>query len=459
MAPNSNGARPTVAIETHGCKLNMADSQRIAREFLSAGFAVDAAGEGMGTGEPDVYVVNSCTVTHVADRKARRALSAARRSHPGALVVASGCFAERSPAAVEALDGVDLIVTNRDKARLVERVAARMGIPVGQGRQFPRSPDSPGRRLLGRTRAFIKIQEGCDQVCAYCIVPRVRGRDRSVPVDDLLAQVRTAVDEGVKEVVFTGTQLGAYGFETSTGGLPGLLKKVLAETDAPRIRVSSLQPPEMAGELLELWSGIGRGRLCPHFHMPLQSGSDATLARMRRRYTARQYLDAVERAKLAAPGAAVTTDVIAGFPGETESDFEATADVMRRAGLASAHVFPFSPRPGTSAARYSGQVPHEVTARRAAGLRLIAEVAAAEFRSSLAGQTRPVLWESASPVLSGMTDNYVRVEMADGAFGPADRFEPDSVDRLRMNRIEEVLLVGVAGDHMLGRQPELARTV
>ncbi|MBI2965736.1 MAG: tRNA (N(6)-L-threonylcarbamoyladenosine(37)-C(2))-methylthiotransferase MtaB [Chloroflexi bacterium] len=445
MAPNSKGAAPTVAIETHGCKLNMADSQRLAREFLHAGFAVD------GTDEPDVYVLNSCTVTHVADRKARRALSAARRSHPAALVVASGCFAERSPAAVEALEAVDLVVTNRDKAHLVQMVAARLGIQLGQPPQFPRSPESPGRRLLGRTRAFIKIQEGCDQVCAYCIVPRVRGRERSVPVEDLVEQVRTAAGEGVKEVVLTGTQLGTYGFETLSCGLPDLLKRLLNETDVPRIRVSSLQPPEMTGELLELWSGVGRGRLCPHFHMPLQSGSDAILARMRRRYTARQYLEAVERAKLAAPDAAITTDAIAGFPGETDADFETTADVMRLAGLAGAHVFPFSARPGTSAARFPGQVPVDVRIERAAGLRRVAEAGAAEFRSRLAGHTRPVLWESSMP-LSGMTDNYVRVEMVEGAAGlePADRVP---VGRSRMNRIEEVLLVGVAGDHMLARRP------
>lgn len=452
MIPDPRFAHPTVAIETHGCKLNMADSQRLAREFKSAGFAVhDSAGFAIdGAAGPDVYVLNSCTVTHVADRKARRALSAARRSHPGALVVAAGCFAERSPDAVEALQAVDLVVTNRDRARLVEGVAARLGIPISAPvsapdlrPQFSPSPRTPGRKLLGRTRAFIKIQEGCNQVCAYCIVPRVRGRERSMPVEDLVGQVRAAVDDGVSEVVLTGTQLGTFGFETSSGGLPLLLRRVLNETDVARIRVSSLQPPEMTDELLELWSGAGRGRLCPHFHMPLQSGSDPILARMRRRYTARQYLAAVERARLTAPGAAVTTDAIAGFPGETDADFEATADVMRRSGLAAAHVFPYSPRPGTSAARFAGQVPVEVRFERAARLRRVAEASAAEFRNGLAGQTRPVLWETAEPALSGLTDNYVRVELDEGAGGPAQFF--------RLNRIEDVVLVGVAGDHMLAR--------
>lgn len=452
MVPDPRFAPPTVAIETHGCKLNMADSQRLAREFLSAGFALyDSAGFAVhDAADPDVYVLNSCTVTHVADRKARRALSAARRSHPGALVVAAGCFAERSPAAAEALEAVDLVVTNRDRARLVEKVAARLGIqisPPGPPPEFPPSPGVRGRgvrgrKVLGRTRAFIKIQEGCNQVCAYCIVPKVRGRERSMTVDDLVDQVRAAVDDGVNEVVLTGTQLGTYGFETLSGGLSALLRRVLNETEVPRIRVSSLQPPEMTDELLELWSGVGRGRLCPHFHMPLQSGSDPILSRMRRRYTARQYLDGVERAKLAAPGAAVTTDVIAGFPGETDANFEATADVMRRSGLAGAHVFPYSPRPGTSAARFAGQVPVEVRIERAARLRRIAEASAAEFRTGLAGQTRPVLWETAQPVLSGLTDNYVRVDIEEGAVGP---------DQIHLNRIEEVVLVGVAGDHMLAR--------
>jgi threonylcarbamoyladenosine tRNA methylthiotransferase MtaB len=432
---------PTVRIETHGCKLNMADSQRLARAFIEAGFAV-APAEDDSDGPADVYVLNSCTITNVADRKARRALSAARRAHPSAVIVASGCFAERSASAAAALEAVDLVVTNRDKPRLVEQVAARLGIdpvaPGGVGATPSRQP------LLGRTRAFIKIQEGCDQVCAFCIVPRVRGRERSVPVGDLVDQVRAAAREGLQEVVLTGTQLGTYGFDLQPATLRGLLMTLLAETEIARVRVSSLQPPEMTDGLLDLWSGVGRGRLCPHFHMPLQSGSDRVLARMRRRYTASQYLEAVQRARQAAPGAAITADVIAGFPGETDDDFTATVDVMRIARLAGAHVFPYSARPGTSAAWFPEQIPAEIRRERAARLREVAEAEAATYRLGLVGEVRPVLWETAAPRLSGLTDNYVRVELGEGVAGHAARAWS------RVNRIEAARLVGLDGDRMIG---------
>jgi threonylcarbamoyladenosine tRNA methylthiotransferase MtaB len=449
---------PAVRIETHGCKLNMADSQRMAREFLAAGFVLDPDGD--GGADPDVYVLNSCTVTHVADRKARHAFAAARRAYPAALIVASGCYPERSQAAVDPLEAVDLVVTNRDKPRLVERVAARLGMPAIQpvdgsdavAIDGPRHP-SAAASMLGRTRAFIKIQEGCDQVCAYCIVPRVRGRERSVAANELVAQVRAAVDQGVREVVLTGTQLGTYGFDLPGGELPrgalhpgdhpgsltNLLARLLTETDIPRVRVSSLQPPEMTDELLALWQGAGRGRLCPHFHMPLQSGSDRVLARMRRRYTSNGYLDAVMRARHATPGAAITTDVIAGFPGETLGDFEATLDVVRAAALAGAHVFPYSARPGTSAARFGEQVPPGVRAERAVQIRVVAEASGRRYREAMVGQVRPVLWETASPVPAGLTDNYVRVQMAGRT--------------PRVNHIEEVRLVAAIGDHLVGQSP------
>ncbi|MBI4305563.1 MAG: tRNA (N(6)-L-threonylcarbamoyladenosine(37)-C(2))-methylthiotransferase MtaB [Chloroflexi bacterium] len=392
-----------VRIETHGCKLNMADSQRLAREFIAAGFRVTE------DDAPDVYVLNSCTVTHVADRKARHALAAARRANPSALIVASGCYAERAPVTVEALMSVDLVVTNREKAGLVERVVRRLGLdatPCSDGAA------RNGSSLLGRTRAFIKIQEGCNQVCAYCIVPRVRGRERSISPVELVRQVKRASDEGLQEVVLTGTQLGSYGFDLEGVDLAGMIRQILAETEIPRIRVSSLQPLEMTDQLVRLWSAEGEGRLCPHFHMPLQSGSDAVLSRMRRRYTSRQYLDAVDRARQAAPEASITSDVIAGFPGETAEDFEATADVMRVAAFAGAHVFPYSARPGTSAAHFEGQLAPEVKAERASRLRELAETSAAAFRRSQLGATRQVLWETDVPEPSGLTDNYLRVVLA-----------------------------------------------
>ncbi len=417
---------PSVIIETHGCKLNTADSQRIARDLINAGFTI--AGE---PDTPDVYLLNSCTVTHVADRKARRAISAARRRFPDALVVASGCYPERDTETVAALAGVDLVITNRQKGEIVERLSERLGV------QPTRNPDQdvfdPMLPLLGRTRASIKIQEGCDQVCAFCIVPTVRGRERSVPVAEIVAQANEASERGCKEIVLTGTQLGSYGFDLARKGtnrpdLPGMLRTLLRQTEVPRIRVSSLQPQEITDELLELWSESA-SRLCPHFHTALQSGSDAVLKRMRRRYTADDFLSALERVRDAVPGVAITTDVIAGFPGESGNDFENTVAVLGAAAFADLHVFPYSVRAGTSAAHFDDQVPDQVRAERAAAIRALGARDFRLFREALAGQAHSVLWERDDPA-DGLTANYVRV-----------RLDPQlRTGRARANQIEDVVL-------------------
>ncbi len=428
-----DAATPRVVIETHGCKLNGADSQRIARELIATGYTIAAAGE-----RPDVYVLNTCTVTHVADRKARQAISSARRRWPAALLVATGCYAERDPETVAALAGVDLVVTARQQEQIVRRITERLDSslsPCGDG-----APKESLGHLLGRTRAFLKIQEGCNQVCAYCIVPTVRGRERSVPDDILVEQVLRLVDEGCQEVVLTGTQLGSYGFDLPHTNLARMLRRILDETEIVRLRVSSLQPPELVPELLALWTGVGRGRLCPHFHIPLQSGSDKVLRRMRRRYTSEQLDESVRQVRVAVPGAAITTDVIAGFPGEMDVDFRATLDIAREVRFAAMHVFPYSSRPGTSADHFDGHVPATVRAGRAARLREVAAAYAGEFRETLVGSVRTVLWEQSRP-MRGLTDNYIRVEMADENHSELDR----------INVIEEVELTGVSGETMTAR--------
>ena len=335
----------TVEIETHGCKLNTADSQQMAAEFLRAGFEVRSRDNGS---PPDVFILNSCTVTHVADKKARQAISAAKRRYPNALTVMTGCYPERAADETASLHSVDLVLGNRAKPQLVETIADRLKIdltPCADGRDV-----IPSEALLGRTRASVKIQEGCDQVCAYCIVPKVRGRERSVPIDEIVNRVLQLERAGCREVVFTGTQLGHYGFDLDSGvDLMYMLTEVLARTEIPRIRVSSLQPPEIDDRLLDVWSNEGEGRLCPHFHMPLQSGSDNILRQMRRTYTSDEFLQKVDLLRSRLPGCGVTTDVIAGFPGETDEDHEASASVMRTADFSDAHIFPYSSRPGTSA--------------------------------------------------------------------------------------------------------------
>ena len=423
---------PTVAIETHGCKLNHADSGVLGRQFADAGFRV------VSTGDPvDVYVVNTCTVTHVADRKARHALRSARRRNPDATIVATGCYAQRAPRQLDAVEAVDIVAGNTDKSTLVQSIVAWKGEPL-----VPCAVGDDGQAASPatlRTRAMVKIQEGCDQVCAYCIVPKVRGRERSVPPDGIIDEIERYVSLGYKEVVLTGTQLGSYGFDLPGMTLSRLLQRVLAETGVPRLRVSSLQPQEVGRDLLELWEDT---RLCPHFHIPLQSGSDPVLRRMRRRYTALDFESTVDRIRRHVPGASITTDVIAGFPGETPEDFNATYDLCERVGFADMHVFPYSARPGTSAARFADQVAVQVRSDRARLLLDLAEQSAVEFRRRRIGEVRPVLWESTVRAdgreqWSGLTDDYVRV-VAD-------------CPRPLLNTVTPARLVSLSGDRVYAR--------
>ena len=392
--------RPAVFIETHDCKLNQADSQALARRFVQAGYRlVD------DPGQADVHVVNTCTVTHVADRKARRAVRTAGRRNPHAVVVATGCYAQRAPQQLSQLDGVALVLGNAQKDVLVERVDQALGlsqVPCSTGVPIPQEAAASLR-----TRATVKIQEGCDQICAYCIVPKVRGRERSIHPDALVAQVERLVAEGYQEVVLTGTQLGTYGFDIPGVSLAGLIGRVLSQTSVPRLRVSSLQPQEMSPELLDLWADL---RLCPHFHLPLQSGSAAVLKAMRRRYSPRQYVEAVATIRRRVAGATITADVIVGFPGETEEQFQETYKLCQEMQLAGLHVFPYSARPCSSAAYLGQKVAGTDKHQRMERLLALEKEQAHRYRQSLPGATRPVLWETnRAQVWSGLTDSYVRV--------------------------------------------------
>ncbi|MFN3974590.1 MAG: tRNA (N(6)-L-threonylcarbamoyladenosine(37)-C(2))-methylthiotransferase MtaB [Dehalococcoidia bacterium] len=393
-----------IAIETHGCKLNQADSEALARRLQALGHQVVS-----GCEEAQVYILNTCTVTQTADAKARKALRSAYRRNPKGLIVATGCLAQRDPQGLLSIKGVSLVLGNAQKEDIVTQVLAL----TGGGNPSPGSTGctSEPPYLLGRTRAFLKIQEGCNQVCAYCIVPKVRGRERSIPLEALVQAVQEREAEGYKEVVLTGTQLGGYGYEWGENGLLALLRALLARTHIPRIRVSSLQPQEVTPPLLEMWSDP---RLCPHFHIPLQSGSDAILRRMRRRYTRREFLEAVERIRCRLPVAAITTDIIVGFPGETEQDFQDTVSLCREVGFARVHLFPYSRRPGTSAYHFPEQVSPEVKRQRTAILGEIAREQALAFRKKSLGTIRPVLWEEGKPfngqtLWYGLTDTYIRV--------------------------------------------------
>ena len=451
-----------VAIETHGCKLNQADSAVLARQFAQAGCRlVDAPAHA------DIVIVNTCTVTAAADAKARQALRAARRQNPQAIVIAAGCYPQRAAAELRRMPEISLVAGNQDKPQLVALALAELARQRGP-RPTPApgagntdtdadtniatdtyAPvDSPGNAapagILRRSRAMLKIQEGCDQVCAYCIVPKVRGRERSIPADDLITAVRAHLAGGYREITLTGTQLGAYGFDLPHINLTGLLNRILDETELPRLRVSSLQAHEITPDLLACWQNP---RLCPHFHIPLQSGCDAILRAMRRRYRADDYRRAVALVRRALPDAAVTTDIIVGFPGETPAHHEASLALAAAMDFADLHLFPYSPRPGTTAYHLPAPVGDAEKRRRAAEMAAIRAAGFTAYRRRQLGHTRPVLWETARPAAtpgamlwSGLTDNYIRVAAeTDAGVSLANRIVPARLHRLDGKNVRATL--------------------
>jgi len=390
MAVNSE--IPRVALETVGCKLNQAETQLLSRQLARAGYRLVPPDDGA-----DVYVLNTCTVTHVADGKCRRLLKSARRRNPGALVVAIGCYVERARRELTQMKGVDLVLDNHQKMDLLPRLE-ELG-------RLSRPPTGTGATQADfRTRAFIKVQDGCDNFCSYCIVPLVRGREKSVPLEQVIDEVKGLVADGYQEVVLTGTEIGAYSHEGV--GLKELLQLILKETRVARLRLSSIQPQEITPELLGLWADE---RLCRHFHLSLQSGSDGVLKRMKRRYSTGDYQRAVDLIRQAVPGVAITTDVIVGFPSETEAEFEQSYNFCKQVQFARIHVFSYSPRPGTQAALMPRQVGDKVKRERSRRMLALARASIHNFRRRFLGKTLLVLWEKeTSGVWSGLTDNYIR---------------------------------------------------
>jgi threonylcarbamoyladenosine tRNA methylthiotransferase MtaB len=378
-----------IAIETLGCKLNQAESEALSRSFVNAGCDIVSPNEAA-----DVYILNSCTVTHVADRKGRHSLRMARRLNPTALIVATGCYAVRAAGELKTI--ADVVIPNEEKARLIEIVGEKLNM----------NQSLDGRENNLRTRAFIKAQDGCNRRCAYCIVPYVRGREKSMPADDVIAEINARVTGGFREVVLTGTEVGSY----SCDGLDikGLLSRILSGTRIERLRISSLQPSEITTGLLALWRDP---RLCPHFHISLQSGSDGVLSRMKRGYSRVDCLEAAGLIREVLPDAAITTDIIAGFPGETDAEFQQTVDFCRSMDFARIHVFPYSPRPGTAAASMPGQVGTPLKKERTRAMQALAKESALAFQSRFLGRTMSVLWEQKSHggIWSGYTANYIRV--------------------------------------------------
>ena len=382
-----------VYLESLGCRLNTAETETLARHFAGAGCEVVAAPE-----TADVIVLNSCAVTAQAARKSRRRLRALHRLSPQARLAVAGCWATEDAALAAALPGVAWIIPNADKARAVEIITGVDAAPVAW---------SPGR--WGHTRAFLAVQDGCDHACAYCITRVLRGPARSRPLDDAVQAARDLAAQGAREIVLTGVSLGAYGHDLGiASGLAALVEAIVQTTGIPRLRLSSVEPWDVDGALLRQWENP---RLCRQLHIPLQSGADAALKRMGRRIDTARFAALVNAVRAVSPDIAITTDVIVGFPGETEADFAASLDFVARMAFARLHVFPYSERPGTPAVYLPGAVPAAVRAERAARMRALGEQLAAEYRRKFIGQMLPVLWEQQDEVGNwrGLTDNYLEV--------------------------------------------------
>lgn len=385
-----------------GCKLNQSEMDRLKAQLAAAGWEMVAAADA------ELIVLNTCAVTAEAARKSRQALRRLRAAAPAATLAATGCYAELWPAEVAGAAQPDLVVGNTDKERLAEILGA---LAPREDRASPRT----------RTRSFVKIQDGCDNACAYCVVHIARGPSRSLPIAQVTGEVQDAVAMNHREVVLTGVNIGDYRSDDGVG-LGGLLAHLLRETRVERIRLSSVEPWSLQEEWLDLWQDP---RLCRHLHLPLQSGSEAVLNRMNRPYSAEQFMTLTRSISCAFPDLAITTDVIVGFPGETEADHRATADLMRAVGFARAHVFPFSARPGTPAAEMRGAVPTDTVRRRAGELRALSSELASVFAARFVGKTLDVLWEQrrANGVWAGLTANYLRV-FAQSEVNLANRITP-----------------------------------
>lgn len=412
-----------IYLDTIGCRLNQSEIETMARQFRAAGHEIVAS-----AGLADLAVVNTCAVTKEAASDSRGRIRQIAQAGVEQ-VVATGCWVSLQPEKAAALPHVSRVVTNDRKDQLV---ADTLSLPA-QAFELEPLARRPLPGLHRRTRAFIKVQDGCNNHCTFCITTVARGGERSRPLKDVIADVQSALLGGAKEIVLTGVHLGSWGHDFGAG-LRELVAAILRETDTPRLRLSSLEPWDLDADFFSLWEDR---RLMPHLHLPLQSGCAATLKRMARKTSPESFRELVAAARRVTPDAAITTDVIAGFPGESEAEFDESLDFVRRMDFAGGHVFTYSPRPGTAAARMRAQVRPEVRKERNRILREALEESGRRYARRFIGKTLPVLWESTSEMgehgwqMEGWTGNYLRVKAA----APAPRW----------NELDQVKLVQTSG--------------
>lgn len=406
-----------IAFYTLGCKVNQADTASMENLFLRSGHQLVSF-----DGEADVYIINTCVVTNTGQRKSRQTIHRAIRKNPNALIVVTGCYPQTAAEEVKAIAGVDMIIGNQDRAQIVqlveERLAHRQTDTLDAVHKLTASTafeEMAAGDITDKTRAFLKIQEGCNQFCTYCIIPYARGPLRSRSLESIRTETQRLISAGFKEIVLIGIHLGCYGKENPNGPtLYDAVKTVLEVPGVQRLRLGSLESVEVEPRLLTLMQEDAR--FCRHLHLPLQSGCDKTLQAMHRPYTTAKFKTLLADIKNRVPDIAITTDVIVGFPGETEADFETTCKFAESCGFSKMHIFPFSARKGTPAEKFAGAVTEAVKKERADILGRIDETMHKAFLQAMVGQTAEVLFEqpAGEDYFEGLTGNYQRVFVKSG---------------------------------------------
>ena len=416
-----------VSFHTLGCKLNFSESSTIARQFEEGGFVRVGANE-----ECDICVINSCSVTEHADKKCRNLIRKLHRRNPQAIIAVTGCYAQLKPHDIAAIDGVDIVLSNNDKGDLYKAV---VDIAM-QGRKCVTSCDCEEiTRFFAafssndRSRSFLKVQDGCDYKCAYCTIHYARGASRNMPIADLVKEAEAVAALGLKEIVITGINTGDFG-RTTGEKFVDLLRALNDVEGIERYRISSIEPNLITDEVIEFCASSPKFQ--HHFHIPLQSGSDKILGLMRRRYTSAKFADRINKVRELMPDSFIGIDVITGFPGETEEDFQATYDLLAGLKPSFLHIFPFSERPGTPAVDMPNKVPARISTQRVERLEELCRQLHYDFCSSMVGSEAEVLWESTMKggMMLGYTGNYVRVKM------PYRRDLINKICRVRLVAIE-----------------------
>ncbi len=423
-------SKKKVAFTTLGCKVNMYDTEAMSELFQKKGYEIVDFDK-----FADIYIINTCTVTNFGDKKSRQAIRRAKKINPDAIVVATGCYSQVAPDDVKKIDGINIVTGTKNRndiVKIVENYSDKTKI-INMVNNVMKKVDFENlsvNNLKGRARAYLKIQDGCDRFCSYCIIPYARGPVRSRHPDDVILEVKKLAENGYKEIVLTGIHVASYGKDLKNVSIEKILEQVHETDGIERIRLSSIEPLIVTDSFIETIKKLPK--LCEHFHLSLQSGCDRTLKRMNRQYTTAEYKTAAKKIQKLYPNAAITTDIIVGFPGETEEDFNKSLNFAKEIAFAKIHVFPYSPKIGTKAAEYPNQISSEIKNLRSKKLITVSNELNKKFLSNYINKEKDVLFERhiGNNIYEGHTTNYITVHA---------KSEKDISNKILRGKISEII--------------------